>query len=191
MILYHPMRERLEGEFLGRTPARIILDASGTPREIFLDPRIRAIVVATAFELEHALGAGVLITRILTSWEKEDEIYPDRVEAWGRGYVPGKPYGPHVPGRAVDWIPVRIAGSGFDLLGPGDRFYERAIARGTEYQNERFPYGWNNPSRLVAAGGAIKRLTYKTALRHTVRRVNPETGKEESLGDHIHSQISW
>ena len=161
----------LEAEFLGYTSLEIST-GEFTKTIVCVSPSLRGIVISTAFELHRVFGVITIITSVLRTWEKEDSIYPKRVDRWGFGWQSGKPAGPHLFGRGIDWI---LSGG----AGAVPVFPTKAYKRGVEYQNKYFPYGWNAPSRLIRAG-RIKRLPYKTAISHDVGR-----------GFHVHSQESW
>jgi hypothetical protein len=154
----------LEAEFWGHTSLEIQTGPeSFSP--VIISPSLRAIVICTAVELYRAFGVYTKITDCLRTWAQEDDIYPARVKKYGPRWQPGKPSGPHLYGRGIDWILIE--------------HLEKAYSAGVSYQNRLFPYGWNAPSRLVR-GGKIIPLKYKTAIAHNVGR-----------GYHVHSQESW
>lgn len=159
---------QIEGMFWGNVSQDIKI---GETRHITvrISPSLRGLVIQSAVELNRIFGVVTIITSALRTWEEEDEIYPSRVERYGPGYQAGKPSGPHLYGRGIDWI----------LGGPRDSRFDKAYDRGVEYLNTYFPYGYNAISRRVR-GGKIIDLPYKTALAHNVGR-----------GFHIHTQESW
>lgn len=156
-----------EEEFWGRR-AQEIDRGRQRPVIIHISPSLRGIVICTAVELYRIFRIVTVITSCLRTLAEEDAIYPARVEKYGALWRPGKPFGPHIYGRGIDWI----------LSGNLDR-QVKAYGAGVSYQNKYFPYGYNAPSRLVR-GGIIKPLPYKTALDHDIGR-----------GYHVHSQESW
>lgn len=172
MILF--AREDLKAEFHGEKERKVQVELGETERVVLFSPSCRAIIVAMAYEIDRIFDADFLVTSVLRDWVVEDRAYPERARIFGNGAQKGKPYGPHIPGRAADGIPQFKDGIS---RGPGDRLFEVVIGKAELFLNTVFPYGWNNKSR-----GATP---FKTGLRHT------KYADGKSLGDHLHIQLSY
>jgi hypothetical protein len=169
MILYEPAGASLARAFAGPQVHMIQLPGQAKARPIMLDPQLRAMVAAMAWELSFKYELDFVISSVFRSWEAQDRLYKDQAIQLGKGPKRGKKISPHMVGRAVDGY---VVGEG-----AGGSLIEEAMVWVEKYLDETFPYGWNNPRRKVHA--------HSSAWRH----VHLVDGK--SQGDHVHIQISW
>ena len=167
---------RIRKEFHGVESMSIVLDKHGGIAVVIFRAELRAMFLAADYETQRIFGVELEMTDVLRTWEEQDEIYPEAAKKYGRGYQEGKIISPHECGRAGDAVP-KIT----EAIPEPERLplYNKVSSHVVDYLNERFPYCWNAPQRLLKKG-RLEASRYNTATDHSV-------GK----GRHIHGQLSW
>ena len=171
MIIYDPAKPSLAREFIGSAAVLTMLPGAQQERPYQVGDQLRAMVTSLAWELEQRYGLDYVLTHILRTWGKQDELYPEQAEKLGAGAMVGKKLSPHQLARGVDGYAF---GEG---LAPGSALYEEGMAWAEKWVDDTFPYGWNNPKR----GSTQHTSAYRH--RHVV--------KGKSKGDHLHIGMSW